>query len=237
MSVREVTRSFGAARAVNAVSFELTHGEVFGLLGPNGSGKTTLLRMLTGYLRPDSGTLRIGGYDVVADGERSRALIGYVPEDGPSFRHQRVVEFLQLMARVKGLDADESRREVARVAATLALQSVMNRVIGGLSRGFRQRVAIAQALLGAPPLLILDEPTNGLDPRQIIECRRTLRSLAGQHTVMITSHILGEIEKLADRAAILLRGELLSIETLRGPNPTTTDLESRFLELTDSADP
>lgn len=206
---------------------------MFGLLGPNGSGKSTILRMLVGVLRPDAGHASIAGLDVIADGAAARRRVGYVPEDIPLYGHSRVDEFLRMMAALKGLESRTRDHAIAAVIERLALGSVRRSVIRQLSRGYRQRVAIAQALLGAPPVLVLDEPTNGLDPRQIIECRELVASLAGTHAVLITSHILSEIEKVADRVAILLDGRLLALEDLRLPNGARLDLERRFLELTE----
>lgn len=206
---------------------------MFGLLGPNGSGKSTILRMLVGVMRPDAGCASIAGLDVIADGRAARARIGYVPEDIPLYGHNRVDEFLAMMAALKGLDTRVRRAAIDSVVERLALGDVRRTVIRQLSRGFRQRVAIAQALLGSPPVLVLDEPTNGLDPRQIIECRELVASLAGAHAVLITSHILSEIEKVADRVAILLDGRLLALENMALPDGSRLDLERRFLELTE----
>jgi len=214
------------------VSFALNAGEVFGLLGPNGSGKSTLLRMLVGYLRPSAGYASVAGYDVVTDGREARVHLGYVPEDVPLYDAMRVDEFLSMMAALKGLAANRIGAALERVCGELGLDDVRRLTIRQLSRGYRQRVGIAQALLNEPPLLILDEPTNGLDPRQIIECRELILRLAGDHTVVVTSHILSEIEKIADRAAILLDGRLLAIEELKTGRDEPIDLESRFLELT-----
>lgn len=206
---------------------------MFGLLGPNGSGKSTILRMLVGVMRPDAGHASIAGFDVIADGRAARARIGYVPEDIPLYGHNRVDEFLAMMAALKGLDTRVRRAAIDSVVERIALGDVRRTVIRQLSRGFRQRVAIAQALLGSPPVLVLDEPTNGLDPRQIIECRELVASLAGAHAVLITSHILSEIEKVADRVAILLDGRLLALENMALPDGSRLDLERRFLELTE----
>jgi ABC-2 type transport system ATP-binding protein len=210
----QLTKWFGPRLAVDHVSLQVEAGEVMGLLGPNGSGKTTILRILTGYLLPSSGTVRIADLDVVDNALAVRAQVGYVPEDVPLYGWMRVREFLGFMARLKGLAGRVATRAVEAVIERLDLGSVRRILIGKLSRGYRQRVAIAQALLGNPALLILDEPTNGLDPRQIIEMRGHIRALAGERTVLVTSHILGEIERVADRAAILLEGRLLGVHAL-----------------------
>ena len=211
-----LSKRYGARLAVDDVSFTVEAGEVMGLLGPNGSGKTTVLRLLTGYLHPSSGTARIAGFDVVEAGLAARRYVGYVPEDVPLYSHMRVDEFLAFMGRLKGLVGRPLRDGVASVCQRLHLSQVRSTAIGKLSRGYRQRVAIAQALLNNPPLLLLDEPTNGLDPRQIIEMRHLIRTLATTHTILVTSHILGEIEKIAHRVAILLDGRLRGVHTLGG---------------------
>jgi ABC-2 type transport system ATP-binding protein len=204
-----LSKRYGTRQAVAEVSFEVAAGEVMGLLGPNGSGKTTILRLLTGYLQPSSGTAYIAGCDIRQEGLQARRSIGYVPEETPLYSHMRVAEFLAFMGRLKGLRGKRLCDRMASVCQRLSLEDRQHMLIGQLSRGYRQRVALAQALLNQPPLLILDEPTNGLDPQQIIEIRTLIGALATTHTVLITSHILSEIEKIAQRVAILLNGRLL----------------------------
>jgi ABC-2 type transport system ATP-binding protein len=211
----QLTKWYGPRLAVDHVSFVVGSGEIVGLLGPNGSGKTTILRIFAGYLHPSSGTARIDGLDVVGDALAARRHVGYVPEDAPLYPGMRVREFLAFMGRLKRLTATALTRAVDAAVERLGLGPMAATQIGRLSRGYRQRVAIAQALLGDPSLLILDEPTNGLDPRQIIEMRDVIRSLGGERTVVVTSHILGEMERVADRVAILLAGQLLGVHAVR----------------------
>lgn len=214
LSIEGLSKRYGARLAVDAVSLEVDRNEVVGLLGPNGSGKSTILRLVTGYLRPGAGTARVGGFDVVVDGLEARRRIGYVPERAPLYGHMRVTEFLRFMGRLRGLGGAELERAVAVAVERLSLGGVRDTIIERLSHGFRQRVSLAQAVLHQPALLVLDEPTNGLDPRQVIELRGLIRRLAADCAVLVTSHILAEIERVADRVAILLDGRLLTVEAI-----------------------
>lgn len=229
-----LTRYYGARLAVERVSFEVRPNEVMGLLGPNGSGKSTILRILAGYLRPSAGSASVAGFDVVSQGLEARHQLGYVPEDVPLYGYMRVSEFLGFMGRVRGLDSATLPAAIDEVVERLSLERVRTLLIGKLSRGYRQRVAIAQALLGKPKLLVLDEPTNGLDPRQIIEVRELIRSLASEISILVTSHILAEIERVAHRVAILLDGKLLTVHTLSGQESKSARLRVR-LRATDEA--
>ena len=212
---QHVTKWYGPRRAVSDVSFAIEPGEIVGLLGPNGSGKSTIFRILTGYLAPSSGRVEVAGHDVVTDSLAVRQAISYVPEDAPLYDHMRVAEFLHFMARIKGLRGVAKKKAVGAAAERLDLSRVMTLPTGKLSRGFRQRVSIASALLGEPQVLVLDEPTSGLDPHQVIAVREVVRSLAGAHTVLIASHVLPEIEKIASRVMILLDGRLLTADALK----------------------
>ncbi|MBV9584524.1 MAG: ABC transporter ATP-binding protein [Alphaproteobacteria bacterium] len=223
-----VSKRFGTFTAVDRLDLSIRRGEVFCLFGPNGSGKTTFLRMLVGYLSPTAGRIAVAGHDVVRDGLLARSKIGYVPEAVPLYGHMRVGEFLRFMAELRGVAGAAVEAAVARVVQRLALGEVVRKPIRVLSRGYRQRTALAQALVHDPEIVVLDEPTNGLDPRQIIEMRGLIRSLAERHTVLMSSHILGEIEKTADRAGLLLDGRLLGVRAI-GETP---DLESWFLSVT-----
>jgi ABC-2 type transport system ATP-binding protein len=213
--VQHVSKWYGPRRAITDVSYAIEKGEIVGLLGPNGSGKSTIFRMLTSYLVPTSGRIEVAGHDVVADSLAVRRLISYVPEDAPLYDHMRVGEFLHFMANLKGLRGAAAKAAVDAAAERLDLTRVMMLLTGKLSRGFRQRVSIAQALLGTPQVLVLDEPTSGLDPHQVIAVRDLIQSLAGSHTVLIASHILPEIEKIASKVMILLDGRLLTDDALK----------------------
>ena len=213
--------------ALAALDLTIHRGEVFGLLGPNGSGKTTFIRLLSGYLLPTAGRLEICGCDAVEQSLQARRRIGYVPEEAPVYGFMRVREFLAFMARLRGLAGRAVHDAVDRVIAALALDAVADKPARTLSRGYRQRTAIAQALVHDPELLILDEPVNGLDPRQIIEIRGLIRGLAGRHTVLMSSHVLGEVARTADRVGILLDGQLRGVRAMAD----TPDLEEWFLSL------
>jgi ABC-2 type transport system ATP-binding protein len=227
LAADHLTKWYGARLAVDDVSFAVERGEVMGLLGPNGSGKSTILRVLAGYLHPSSGTARVGGFDVVDQGLEARRQVGYVPEDVPLYTNMRVSEFLAFMGSLRGLEGAALAASVDSVCERISLGAVRDLLISKLSRGYRQRVAIAQALLSSPPLLILDEPTNGLDPRQIIELRELIRSLASTCAIVVTSHVLAEIERVAHRVAILLNGRLLTVHTL-GEGGTERQLRVRI---------
>jgi ABC-2 type transport system ATP-binding protein len=222
-----VSKRYGSTVALASLDLEINRGEVFGLLGPNGSGKTTFIRLLAGYLLPTAGRLEICGCDAVEQSLQARRRIGYVPETAPVYGYMRVHEFLGFMARLRGMTGRAVADAVDRVIAALALQAVADRPTRTLSRGFRQRTAIAQALVHDPELLILDEPVNGLDPRQIIEVRDLIRGLAGRHTVLMSSHVLGEVAKTADRVGVLLDGQLKGVRAMAD----TPDLEAWFLSL------
>ena len=211
---QNLVKWYGPRVAVRDVSFAVSKGEVVGLLGPNGSGKSTIFRILTGYLTPSSGTASVAGLDVRTESLALRHHVGYVPEDAPLYHHMRVLEFLRFMARLKGLSGRMVNRAVEAAAARLQLEKVLNLTVSKLSRGYRQRVAIAQALLNEPKLLVLDEPTSGLDPAQVIAVRDLIRELAGRQTVLIASHVLTEIEQIANRVMILLDGRLLTTDAL-----------------------
>jgi ABC-2 type transport system ATP-binding protein len=197
VDVQNLVKWYGPRLAVRDVSFSVAEGEVVGLLGPNGSGKSTIFRILTGYLVPTTGSAAVAGHDATTQSLALRHEVGYVPEDAPLYDYMRVNEHLRFMAHLKGLFGRSATRAIGTVAERLQLQAVAGVPIGKLSRGYRQRVAIGQALLNDPKLLIFDEPTSGLDPSQVIAIRDLIRELVGSRTVLMASHVLPEIEQIA----------------------------------------
>ena len=214
VDVQNLVKWYGPRLAVRDVSFSVAEGEVVGLLGPNGSGKSTIFRILTSYLMPTSGSVAVAGHDATTQPIALRHEVGYVPEDAPLYDHMRVNEYLRFMAHLKGLFGRSATRAIGTVAERLQVQAVAGVPIGKLSRGYRQRVALGQALLNDPKLLIFDEPTSGLDPSQVVAIRDLIRELAGRRTVLIASHVLSEIEQIASRVMILLNGRLLTTDAL-----------------------
>ena len=230
LTARHLTFDYGRHRALDDVSFDLRRGEVLGILGPNGAGKSTCLKLLTGYLAPCRGHAALMGHDVTHDGPAARRHLGYVPEDPLLYPHLSVLETLRLFANLKGCATAGIAPEVERAIVRLALADVRHKAAGKLSRGYRQRVAIAIALLGNPALLILDEPTNGLDPWQVIELRELVLALAPAHAIIVTSHVLSEMERVADRALFLRDGRLLGEYPVARDDPGA--LERQFLAVT-----
>ena len=208
IEVTSLTRRFGAFTAVDDVSFQVGRGEVLGFLGPNGAGKTTTMRMLTGYLPPTSGTVRIGGQDVVRQSLAVRAQIGYLPEAVPLYREHRIEEMLAFQGRLHGLSRSDVKRRSGEILERVGLAERRRSLIGTLSKGMRQRVGLAVAILPDPEVLILDEPTSGLDPLQRVEVRALIQEIAADRTVLVSSHILPEIEAVAERVLILHRGRV-----------------------------
>jgi ABC-2 type transport system ATP-binding protein len=206
IEVSELRKSYGSVEALRGVSFNIAAGQIVGLLGPNGAGKTTIIKILTGYLQPDAGTVTVDGLNVLTQTRAVQARIGYLPENAPLYPELSVQAYLRMMADLRQLPAAEQRTGIAEAVNATGLQGYLTRPIGQLSKGFRQRVGLAQAILHRPKLLILDEPTVGLDPTQIIEIRHLIRRLASHATILFSTHILSEVEALCDRAIILLNG-------------------------------
>lgn len=213
IEVNQLTKCYARHEAVKAINFSVARGEIVGFLGPNGAGKTTTLRMLTGYLPPTSGSASIGGYDIFRQSIEARRKIGYMPENVPLYDDMRVREYLRFRAQLKGLSGSDIRRRVGEVIETCGLGSVRRKMIRTLSKGFRQRVGLADALVHDPELLILDEPTNGLDPNQIRQIRELIRQLGQSHTVLISTHILHEVEMTCNRVIIIDGGQIKAADT------------------------
>lgn len=211
-----LAKSYGEVRALRGVSFSIPAGSVVGFLGPNGAGKTTAIKILTGSLAADEGQARICGYDVETDPQAARASIGYLPENNPLYPEMRVDRFLRFAWHAQcAADSSETRQQaIERVVEATGLATVFRRPIGACSKGFRQRVGFAQALLHDPPLLILDEPTNGLDPLQVVEIRELIRRLGRTKTVLLTTHVLPEVESLADRVVLIHQGQKVADDGL-----------------------
>ncbi len=210
IEVEDLRRTFSGNAALDGVSFSVDRGEVVGLLGPNGAGKTTCMRIICCFVPPTSGTVLVDGLDVTRHSVEVRRLLGYLPEGVPLYPELRVSEHLRFRARLRGLPRAEQKRAVERVVQTCGLTDVFSRIVGQLSRGYRQRLGLADALLGDPPLLVLDEPTVGLDPNQIREVRALVRQLGKDRTVLLSSHILSEVEAVCDRVVIMHQGELVA---------------------------
>lgn len=204
-----VSRYFGDVRAVDDVSFSVSRGEVVGLLGPNGAGKTTTLRMLTGYLQPDSGSVMVDGLNAMAHPEDVRQRMGYLPESAPIYSEMLVADYLNYVASMRGV---ESREPIDEAVDLCGIREVMHRPVDTLSKGYTQRVGLAQAILHDPEILILDEPTSGLDPNQIIEIRKLIREIGSRKTVILSTHILSEVEATCDRVVIINRGRIAADE-------------------------
>jgi ABC-2 type transport system ATP-binding protein len=232
IDVRSLTKRHGARLSVDAVTFHIPEGTIAGLLGPNGAGKSTTIRMLTGLARPTEGTASIGGFDVQREHERIRPHLGFLPEQAPVYPEMTARGFLLHMAGIKRVAADRLRAEADRVLELLGLGPVADRLVGNLSKGTRQRVGIAQALLGAPRLVILDEPTVGLDPAQILDVRRILSGLRGRCTVLLSTHILPEVEQLCDQLVVLHQGRVVlhgATAELTAAEPSTGTTELHIL--------
>ena len=207
-----LTKIFGRTRAVDNLSFEVAQGEIVGFLGPNGAGKTTTMRMLTGYLSATGGTIKIAGMDVFSNSLKVRRQMGYLPENVAFYPEMRVVEYLRYRGRLKGVHGRRLRQRLDSVLESCGLGDVRRTVIGRLSKGFRQRLALADCLIHEPPLLILDEPTIGLDPNQIRHVRNLIRGLGKRHTILLCSHILSEVEMMCERVLILKQGRIVAAD-------------------------
>lgn len=213
IKVSEVTKKFPARLAVDHISFEVERGEIVGFLGPNGAGKTTTMRMLTGYLPMHAGTIEVAGYDVATQAQEVRRRIGYLPESCPLYPEMRVDEYLRFRAELKGVKGPARKAKLNEVKEQCGLTDVGRRIIGQLSKGYRQRVGLADSLIHDPDLLILDEPTVGLDPYQIRQVRELIKQLSERHTILLSTHILQEVEAICERILIINEGKIVASDT------------------------
>ena len=230
VEVDHLTKYFGGFAAIKDVSFSAERGQVLGFLGPNAAGKTTTMRILTGYMPASSGTATVAGHDVFEESLEARRCIGYLPEVPPVYREMTPRTYLDFVSRIKGVPKRERPEAIGRALAATQTEDVAGQPIGTLSRGYKQRVAIGQALVHDPEVLILDEPTIGLDPKQIIEIRNLVRGLAEDRTVILSTHILPEVKELCDKVVIIANGRIVAEEMLSTLG--TADLEAYFLEVT-----
>ena len=211
IEVSHLSKNYGSRPAVEDLSFTVGDGQIFGLLGPNGAGKSTIMNILTGYIAPTSGEVKVAGFSLPEQAQQAKACVGYLPEQPPLYPEMTVQEYLDFAAELKGVRRADRKEQVRRAARHTGLEEVLPRLIRSLSKGYRQRVGIAQALLGSPKLIILDEPTVGLDPAQVIEIRKLIRELGKAHTVILSSHILSEVQAVCSQVLILSKGHLVAV--------------------------
>lgn len=240
ITVEHLTKCYGDFMAVNDLSFEIDEGHVYGFLGPNGAGKSTTMNIMTGCLSATAGHVRIDGHDIFDEPNQAKKLIGYLPEQPPLYMNETPVEYLRFVGRAKGLKKPELEQQIEDVIQQTKIEDVKNRLISKLSKGYRQRVGIAQALLGNPKVIILDEPTVGLDPLQIIEIRELIKQLGQSHTVILSSHILSEVQAICDKILIIARGKLVAFDEpqnleklMAGSNEISFTTEANAEEVTE----
>ena len=240
ITVEHLTKCYGDFMAVNDLSFEIDEGHVYGFLGPNGAGKSTTMNIMTGCLSATAGHVRIDDHDIFDEPNQAKKLIGYLPEQPPLYMNETPVEYLRFVGRAKGLKKPELEQQIEDVIQQTKIEDVKNRLISKLSKGYRQRVGIAQALLGNPKVIILDEPTVGLDPLQIIEIRELIKQLGQSHTVILSSHILSEVQAICDKILIIARGKLVAFDEpqnleklMAGSNEISFTTEANAEEVTE----
>lgn len=232
IEVSHLTKKYGRHLAVDDVSFTVEDGQIYGLLGPNGAGKSTIMNLLTGYLSATSGQVTVAGHPLPEEADEAKACVGYLPEQPPLYPEMTVGEYLNFVAELKKVPRAQRKEQVLRAARRTGLEKVLPRLIRSLSKGYKQRVGIAQALLGSPKIIILDEPTVGLDPAQVIEMRKLIRELGKAHTVILSSHILSEVQAVCQQVLILSKGKLAASGTLQELTADGRSLEEVFLALT-----
>ena len=232
IEVSHLTKKYGGHLAVDDVSFTVEDGQIYGLLGPNGAGKSTIMNILTGYLSATGGQVTVAGHPLPEEADEAKACVGYLPEQPPLYPEMTVGEYLNFVAELKKVPRAQRKEQVLRAARRTGLEKVLPRLIRSLSKGYKQRVGIAQALLGSPKIIILDEPTVGLDPAQVIEMRKLIRELGKAHTVILSSHILSEVQAVCQQVLILSKGKLAASGTLQELTADGRSLEDVFLALT-----
>lgn len=233
IEVKNVTKKYGNFTAVDNITFNVKDGEVVGLLGQNGAGKSTTMNMITGFIEPTEGTIIVNGFDIMKKSLKAKKQIGYMPENVPLYPELTVKEFVSYMAELKLVGRKERKQEVENAIKETGLEEVKNKLIRNLSRGYKQRVSMAGALVGNPEVLILDEPTVGLDPKQIIEIRNLIKNLGKKHTVILSSHILSEISQICERVVILNKGKIVAIDTPENLEEKTKEQNVLFVTVED----
>lgn len=231
IEVRNLVKRYGNHTAVDHLSFTVEKGQIYGFLGPNGAGKSTTMNIMTGYLGATEGEVLINGHNILEEPEKAKQSIGYLPEIPPLYTDMKVGEYLKFVAELKKIERDKQKREIEKVLEMTKLQDVQNRLIRNLSKGYRQRVGLAQAIIGFPDIIILDEPTVGLDPKQIIEIRELIKELAKEHTVILSSHILAEISAVCDHIMIISNGKLIASDTPENLELQMADAGTLYLEI------
>lgn len=231
IKVQELTKRYARTTAVDQISFEVAKGQIVGFLGPNGAGKTTTMRMLTCFLPPSAGTANVAGFDVLEQPLEVKKRIGYLPETPPIYPEMETAEYLKFVGKLKGLSGGTLQKQVDYVCERCAIADVKKKLLGKLSKGYRQRVGLAQAVIHNPDVLILDEPTAGLDPKQINETRDLIRSLAGDHTIILSTHILPEVEQTCEQVIIINKGKLVATDSVRNLQARARGAESVLVEV------
>jgi len=231
LTVKNLTKRYARTTAVDQISFTVEKGQIVGFLGPNGAGKTTTMRMLTCFLPPSAGTATVAGFDVLEQPMEVKKRIGYLPETPPIYPELETVEYLKFVGRLKGLSGAELEKRIDYVCDRCAIGDVRKKLLGKLSKGYRQRVGLAQAIIHNPEVLILDEPTAGLDPKQINETRDLIKSLAGGHTIILSTHILPEVEQTCEQVIIINKGKLVATDSVRNLRARARGAESLLLEI------
>ena len=231
IKVSELTKRYARTTAVDHISFEVEKGQIVGFLGPNGAGKTTTMRMLTCFLPPTSGAASVAGFDVLEQPMEVKRRIGYLPETPPLYHEMRATEYLQFVGKLKGLSGPDLKQRVDTACERCAITDVRDKLLGKLSKGYRQRVGLAQAILHNPDVLILDEPTAGLDPKQINETRDLIKSLAGDHTIILSTHILPEVEQTCKQVIIISKGKLVATDSVSNLRARGRGAESVLVEV------